>query len=527
MPDAASAAGLFTNPGNKANARAGAYTLGGFDGRAQWYNPANLARVKGTQFLLDISAVGSDITFTPSNPNQTAVAGSNVAKNEAGIFNGNFALDNVIPSISITSDFGLQDWTFAFAIHSPYSADYKYNAGNSQRWGIIDSNLVGIWYGLAAGWETPAKGLRVGAEVSLVQLQTNQRQAISLASSSFSAFKPTQDSLVEIASNDFQPNGRLGFAYALPIFEDGSPFALEIGGSVLLPVSSNGKGKLASQVPGQQDLYFVNDQKKGEDPDLCKKTPDECKQTVPMNLKVELPVIVRTGIRFEQKGVFDVEANLTWENWSQLQAVQVVTEPGWYAVVKQAAIPIVQTVPTVNDVRNYQNTIGLAVGFDWHTVPGLYTLRGGAAWEQGAIPDAYYNIGRIDRTKGIFGIGSSFHVKTWFDIDLMFSYTLQQRAVITNGDYKQINFLDEFDKIASGGNPPSTAPRAQVVNNGTYDTAYYVAGLGFVFHLDQMFDFANGRPKADMPADAGTPPDAAPAPEDTGAKPDAPSTVVN
>ncbi len=488
--ETAHAAGLYQpGPGVKAIGRAGAVVAGSNDGRSHWYNPANLANIKGTQFLLDITAVNGDLSYTPSNPAQIAPLSPATAVNDGGPFT-TFSLERTIPSMAISTDFsfaGQPGLVLSGAVYSPYAVDFQYEPVNPQRWAMIDSNLLQVNYGLALAYRT-SYGLRVGGEITLVQVKSQQRLAISSAPAPLGAFQVGNDALSEISSDDFTVSGVLGVGYELPVFEKGSPWLLDVAFSARLPVSSIGEGFLASQVPGvgTDQLYFgyCDPSLSAAERDACiKEINDDATKgsnSAPMTLQVDLPTILSTGVRFAHREWFEVEFDFVWEQWSRLQQVTVVPEEGWSVFLPQDSGTEPLAIPQIADKRFYQNTYAFRLGGEGVAVPGIMRVRAGVAYETGAIPDEWFNIGRFDRDKWIFGVGTTL-TAAMFDFDLGFSYVLQQDFTVTNGRYEQINFIDT----------PATAPidkRGQIVNNGDYSTSAWMLGLGVVVHLDHFWN---------------------------------------
>src|SRR5258706_12770699 len=108
---AARAAGLFLPiRGVRTMAMAGAFVAGIDEPSAMWLNPANLAALKGTRLQADVGFIGTTADFTRAGAEGIGNSGSPV----------------VDPSIFVSTDFGLRDFTFGFGLFAPYGGNVRF-----------------------------------------------------------------------------------------------------------------------------------------------------------------------------------------------------------------------------------------------------------------------------------------------------------------------------------------------------------------------------------------------------------------
>ena len=117
--------------------------------------------------------------------------------------------------------------------------------------------------------------------------------------------------------------------------------------------------------------------------------------------------------------------------------------------------------------REMKDTMGLALGADYHVLPNVLTLRAGFMYESGAAKDKYYSTFLYDNHKLAPTIGLSYQINDLIRLDFAFAHVHQLPKTVKNGEFIQYNLV--------------YPEKAHVTNNGEYRSFYDFIGLGLDF----------------------------------------------
>ena len=438
-PVSAFAAGFYVpDVGARALGRAGAFVARADDLTAAWYNPAGLADQGGTRFSGDVAFVKQSVFFQAENAIGVPT----------GFPSGNSSFPFTIPFLGISSDFGLKNFTFAFALYGPYAGQYSYAAQGEQRYSLIDSSVWEAIYQFSAAWRiTP--WLRVGLSVQNEDVRARQKLAV--------AALPVDDNSSDVkvefdVADNFSPNFHLGVL--------ASPLKwLDLGVAVKLPMSVNATGKLKVDKPDLERL-------RGSLPGVDVRGEN-------VGVDFELPLVVRAGARFKMPR-FDVEADFVWERWTGFS--KLVVQPKDIQFRLNADLAYAALSPIVQD-RGYGNAYSIRVGGDFEIIPGRLTGRAGYYFETSAIPTASLNPSAVDADKHGFSVGLTAQFG-WFALSLAYGYTHLNDARVTDSVSRQINLT--YNAVAVTPDP------SPVVGNGRYRSGYDILSLGISIDIDTI-----------------------------------------
>jgi long-chain fatty acid transport protein len=446
-PLSAHAAGFYVpDLGVRALGRAGAFTARADDLSAGWYNPAGLADQGGTRFLGDVGFVKQSVTYQRQD-----AAGSPI-----GFPAGNSSFPFVIPYLSVSSDFGLKNLTFAASVYGPYSGQYTYPADGPQRYSLIDSNVWEALYQMSVGWRiTP--WLRVGASFQIVDVRARQKLAVAALPPS-GPNDASSDARVEFDVTDHvTPNAHFGLLV--------SPTSwLTFGASLKPPMPVKASGtlrvdqgdidRLRTTVAGLSTLAIRGDQ---------------------VGVDFTLPLVVRTGLRFHQPR-WDVEVDFVYEDWSGFSKL-VVKPRDIQFTLGSSTQPLTEIVQE----RQYGSAYSLRLGGDYEVLPGRLSVRAGFFLETTAIPTASLNTSAVDLDKHGFALGLTgrFGKGGWLGLSMGYEYVHMSETRVTNSTAEQINLT------AIQINNPQIF-RAPSVGSGVYRSGYDILSVGLSIDIDTL-----------------------------------------
>ena len=358
LPDLASAGGFeVPDQGARAVGRGGAYAVGAADLTAIHYNPGKLASLGGTRVMYSHNLLFHRTSFQRASLSD---AWGDDAGTDFDLATGRSTLFPLGGFGVAASDFGLKNWMFAAGVYGPSAIGrHDYPNYGPQSFMLTKMDVVVIYYSLAAAWEIPKK---FGVGVTLQYVDTpRMNYALVVDSTPTSTLDPIPNDQSTQLITDLQMKDRFGFTAILGVWGRPHP-RIEIGaGGRLIPVKMTPKGGVLTD-----KTTLLSDD-------------------VTAQMEFQLPVQLRGGLRYlhpmrktepgDDPGErFDIEANVFWENWSQIDAYRINFEG---AINGQ---PIAdQLIP-----KQWRDTFSVRLGGDVNLLDGHLTLRTGGYFETGA-----------------------------------------------------------------------------------------------------------------------------------------------
>ncbi|HVH99883.1 MAG TPA: outer membrane protein transport protein [Enhygromyxa sp.] len=359
LPNVAAAGGFeVPDQGARAVGRGGAYAVNAGDLTALHYNPGKLAALGGTRLLYS-----HNLLFHRTSYQRSALsdAWGMDAGTEFELAEGRDRLFPLGAFGVVGSDFGLKNWMFALGAYGPSAIGrHDYADYGPQSFMLTKMDVVVIYYSLAVAWQLPKK-FGVGVTLQYVDLP-RMNYGLVVDSTPTPALDPVPDDASTQLITDLQLQDRVGFTALLGLWYRPHP-RVELGaGGRLIPVKMSAEGGVATD----KSTLLSDD--------------------VTAKLDFQLPVQLRGGIRYihplrkgpDAKGDegerFDVELDVFWENWSQIDAYRIDFEG---AINGQ---PIAdQVIP-----KKWRDTLSVRLGGDVNLLDGHLTLRTGGYFETGA-----------------------------------------------------------------------------------------------------------------------------------------------
>jgi long-chain fatty acid transport protein len=488
-------AGGFDIPGvgSRGLGRGGANVVGVQDISAVHYNPAALAKMRGTTITWNQTLVFHDTTFARAPlgqglPDPAAAWGAD-AGTEFPLAESSDKFFPLGVMAGVHSDFGLENWTFAAALHGPQSVgrlDYPDYGPQSFQLTSLDALLA--YYTVGAAWKWRDK-VGVGATVTYVDL-IHLRYALVVDSTVTPGLSPLPDAASTQLITELDLEDRANATAGLGIWYRPHERVEIAASSRIIPVFLEPEGTVNVDKP-----ELVSD-------DLSAR------------LKMQLPAIVRGGVRYihdtGEREWFDLELDAVYENWASTKRYDIDFEGTING----------QPVGDVSLVKNWRDTVSIRLGGDFNAIPEYLTVRAGGFFETGAMQKNYSHVDFPSFHRGGFGGGFSAGARGVY-FTAGYQFVLQEKRTITElaGKVFQERPLSQCPEECGGA---SGVP----ANAGTFESRYHILSLGLDLRFRELL--AKRRERRQKAKEA-TPPqaaDAAPADaagdeDDAAAEPDA------
>lgn len=378
-PTAAWAGGFeVPDQGARAVGRGGAYAVGVADLTALHYNPGKLASLAGTRVLYSHNLVVQDTSFQRVALSDAwgTDAGTSFgpANDRAKLWAGNgFGV--------VGSNFGLKNWMFALGVYGPSSIgrrDYADYGPQSFLLTKMDVNVV--FYSLAAAWQIPKK-FGVGLTLQYVDMPL-MRYALVADSTPVTTLDPIPNDASTQLITDLQMKDRAGFTALVGVWGRPHP-RLELGfGGRVVPVRMTPKGGVSTD-----KTTLLSDD-------------------VRARMEFQLPVQLRGGVRYlhplgedaagKDRGErFDIELDLFWENWSQIDAFRMEFDGSING----------QPIADLTIPKQWRDTFSVRLGGDLNLLDNHLTLRTGGFYETGATHPDFAHLDFPSPNRGGISLG--------------------------------------------------------------------------------------------------------------------------
>ena len=406
--------------GARAMGRAGAFTVRADDLSAIKYNPAGLARLRGTRFYLGnrFGYANEEFRRAPTLDWSGAFHGSPEYLTFDPVQNSdNWQLLN--PMVAIGSDFGLEDWAFALGMYAPAGVGKQtFPEDGAQRYMLSERETQILYYDFSVAWKHKDI-FGVGLSLQWVNVQ-KIRMALTVDGNVSPGVVYPDGGPFDIRAN-IEGSDHVGFSGILGMWYTPIPeLELALSGR-FLPVWVDAKSKLSVE-PVTLDL----------DQPIALTRNGQAANDV--TLSMVLPPTARMGVRYIHRigdvERFDIELDATWEGTSMVDAYRVRGN-GLIAEVLGEQIPI----DRINVPKRWRDTWSLRLGGDVAVVPGWFNLRAGGFWESPTAKPAYSHINFFSGHR--LGAAAGFSV-TFYGVDISASYTwvFQMPVVVNEADSK-------------------------------------------------------------------------------------------
>lgn len=453
VSSAARAGGMdLPDNGTEALGRGGAFTAKADDPTAIYYNVAGLAQQRGTRLLANANVSHSSLSFEragvyPGDPATQPYAGKPFAPvdSQGGI--------STIPFLAITSDFGLENATFALGTFAPpavggrvYPITTPDGRPGPARYDAIGGKPSLVLFHTAAAAIKLGDYVEVGLAAHVVQIEIGTRLVnyMTLGDGCKANLENQAcDARGEATTKAWSGTGSLGAMFHPR--ED-----VSMGFNVKGPTKISAQGVAELTAP---------------------KSAISVMPTIPptrVALKTELPWVFRAGARKtfgdlrgrrNPQPTADLEVDATYELWGQAM------NPGPEIVLE--SVPTVEGPMRKTAMRGYRDTFSVRVGGSLTPeLPIPVTLRGGAYYDSSATDSQYTRLDTDTLDKVALTVGAGLRFEKWH-VDVAYA-----------------SVFDVSRNVDHGAITSSSAKDATVVNEGVYRGHTHVASLGITLELD-------------------------------------------
>jgi long-chain fatty acid transport protein len=461
----------FEIPGNTAAGlgRGNAWTVGVNDASALAHNPGALSRIKGTRIFLNHQTVWDQAKFTraKSGITQTNVTATSAAEAQKPVENASnpFALGAMFVA---TSDFGLEDWTFAVGGYGPSAVGQrKFPVQGGQRYMLTELDSIVAYLSAAAAYgKKDHYGIGVTLQVATME-RTNMSLVVDAATGgSLNPYYGTNDVEATVQMDD--PLAFSAIVGGWLRLNDNIELALS---SRVMPVSFQAEGTVGIRnAPG--GATFTDVQLSMTDPKA--------------SMKLNLAPTIAAGVRYRgladdgkggQKEKWDVELNAVYEMWSVLKAFDV-------KMSGQINLFAATEMPDVYIAKNWKDTLSLRLG-GTYWVNDQLGLSAGTYVEQGATPEGYEHLDFSSFDRLGVGLGARWNTER-VQIAVGYNHVFSESRVVDelNGKVYQTRPLDGCPLNVQGEKCDSGKGWSGVPSNaGTFDQGYDLvsASVGWKF----------------------------------------------
>jgi long-subunit fatty acid transport protein len=373
LPSMSWGSGFFTpEVGAKAIARGGAFIASVDDLTAMYLNPGGLSRVKGTNLYMNSNF---DVMYTYYRREDYLPA----------VRNRN-PLD-VIPFFGVSTDFHLDDWTFAFGLFGPNGVTQRYPYSGPQRYVVLESNSVQIYYTLGVGWH-PIRWARLGFDIMMTQFAKEDYYAFSVLRDRNSKYDVNA---CFMAKSEFLPT------WAAGIILEPVPW-FHLGFSYIAASNPDLTGSLSADMPEFYASLLGFDRYEDK-----------------IEVGITYPEQYRGGVRWLFRDIFDIELAFSYIPWSKLVSFPVDLE-------KEILIEDFDLWLLWEDSWSYRIGGTYRLGDHWE-------FHGGYYWEGPAAPDATMGPGGVEGDRNALGTGLTLKY-FGFDLTLAYSHVFMSDRII-------------------------------------------------------------------------------------------------
>ncbi len=455
-------AGGFDVPDNGAQAlgRGAAFVAKADDATAMAYNPAGLARQRGTRLY-----VGGNL-FLHSFEFQRAGSFPDDSKDNATPWGGrafprvqNVGRVSVVPFVAASTDFGSFDrFTLALGVFGPPTvgnrtfAPSQEGAPSASRYDLVQSRSTLLLPTAAAAYRV-TRWLDVGlaAHLAVAKFAETRATYVDANDACKNAEYQPCDVSSSLAANATSLGATLGtLIRPLP--------SLAFGLSVRMPIRLEAEGTLTPSPPKIASV-----------------------QVAPGSVAVttELPLMIRAGGRYVAMDgdfeLYDLELNGTFEGWGSAQ--------GEGPRIRAASLGEFKDIDR-RVVHGYSNTFSVRAGggYNLEAAGGVFTLRAGSYFDSSATRFAYtrVDVDTLTKIAGTLGVGYR-RGAVGIDVGYAAVASLPRGVGEGQGEIRPANDAKNGEPVDSRGRlMPS-------VNEGEYRGFTHVFALGMTLSFDALF----------------------------------------
>ena len=448
--------------GTAAIQRGGAFTVKADDLTAIAHNPGGLSRLKGTSVLINWDLMWAHKSFTRQATGMPDSTPSDYDFDPLATVENQTPLFPLGPFAAASTDFGLEDFTFALAIYGPHAAGgSKYPKNGGQRYMLTELDAKMLYIAPSMAWGKDGKfGFGVSLQFAMAPKLSMKLVVDGAPNGGLNPYYSAEDVESVIDLQDlFSLSAIVGFWWrVLPNLEVGAS-------SRILPVVIDAEGTAElRRVPGS-DFPFLDD-----DLEITNSYA---------RLKIQLPTTARIGARYfyecNGKELWDIEVDIVYEMWSLMDAYRVEMEGRINLVAGSAA-----DVPDITIAKRWKDTVSVRLGGSYRFLGEHLGASMGMFYESAAVPKNYESMDfmSFDRVGLGLGLMGQIAIGDFMTLDWKVSYShvfqLDREVDEAYGKVYQVRPLDPCPGACDGGKGWSGVP----ANAGLFESSYDMLSMG-------------------------------------------------
>lgn len=411
--------GLFSGTqGVRATGRGGAFAAKADDLSAVMLNPAGLAHIEGTLVHIGNRFSYNAQTFTraPTTDYGSPDDAGDFPRHTFAPSSNQVPLQAVDPLLGFASHFGLNRWTFAFAIQAPPGvARQSFPLDGGQRYMMVDYEGLMLNYSASVAWK-PIEQLGFGLSLQWIHLPSLTYSLVVNADLypqlSANPVSSDLDMFTKLTGSAlFTPNAVVGGWYRpIPSLE------IAVAGQVIpTEIKANMNMNIGPVFPESSETVKLS---RGDDQQFAND----------VTLTIPLPLLARAGIRYrhlrpDQTELFDIELDAVYETWSRVDRFVVDTN-GLRASFKGQD----SDLGNIYVDKRWRDTIGIHLGGDYALLPGQLAVRGGLFYQTALADPAYANVDFVTGAQMGGALGASIF---WHKHEIAIAYEYRRQETVT------------------------------------------------------------------------------------------------
>jgi long-chain fatty acid transport protein len=349
---------------------------------AIYYNPAGLAQLEGTHFLVSpiyfkiksqYTRDPGTVTVTSDKPSITGIVG-------------------------FSTDLNRQDMVLGVGLYTPYGMKLDWPATGPQRYSVTRAELRAIFITPSVGYRISNR-LSVGAGFSIISARAElKKKSNPFFSDPWNPISqnPDYDVDVTVEGDDRAIGADFGVRYQ--VHDD-----LAWGFFYAPETELEFEGTFTAEIPPMLQSLFAWEET----------------FTDRGRVKLVLPHQIRTGIHWRGTERLGLEFEFGWSRWSSHETLTFDYDNTTPLTMEDTVLP-----------RDWKNTIAIHIGVDYRVSPELI-LRGGYFFDQTSVPDETLDPVLPQADKNIFSGGIGYR-RNNFSLDFSYAYLVNDDRTITN-----------------------------------------------------------------------------------------------
>ncbi|WP_165943210.1 OmpP1/FadL family transporter [Roseicella aquatilis] len=390
-----------------------------------FFNPAAMASLPGLQGAVVGSGIFPVIEATSGSATRNALVGGSPI---AGSLGGDIGLDAFVPALYSTAQVA-PDWHLGISVTSPFGLVTKSADDSISRYHGLTSSLKTINVAPTVSWQA-LPNLSFGAALNIEYATARLSNAVDFgaigAAQRIPGFLPgARDGRATVTGNDTAVGFQLGAQWEP---RAGTRLGLSFRSAVWHTLQGEAQFQ-GVPVPLSFSPAFAN---------------------AIGQAKLVTPETVTLGLRQRIDDRWTLLGGLQWTNWSRFRELTVTFENG--------------RAPSVTEER-WRDTVFLSIGGEYRWSEAL-TLRGGVAWDQTPVRDAFRTPRIPDNDRTWLSVGASYQIS---------------RSITLSGGYTHIFAADASVNLDDPGPGGSNLFRGNLASTYQGSVDIVTAQLRFAF----------------------------------------------